>query len=115
LGLNIISTGSANTVGSLTTQQYSAPSFGSVPSSPVAATLSDALNLFFFRSDLNLGATIEALQVKGLLQILSEPNILAENGAQASFLAGGEFPFPSVSSGAGGAPTVSIQFREYGI
>jgi pilus assembly protein CpaC len=116
LGLNIISTGAANTVGSVTTGQYSPPGFaGTPPTGPIAATLSDALNLFFFRSDLNLGATIQALQVKGLLQVLSEPNILAENGVAASFLAGGEFPFPSVSAGTGGTPTVSIQFREYGI
>jgi len=60
--------------------------------------------LFFFRPDLNLGATIAALQVKGLLQILAEPNVLAQNGKQASFLAGGEFPFPSVSSGTGALP-----------
>jgi pilus assembly protein CpaC len=114
LGLNIFSTGA--TVGGVTTGQYSPPGFsGSPPTSPVAATLSDALNLFFFRSDLNLGATIQALEVKGLLQVLSEPNILAENGVPASFLAGGEFPFPSVSAGTGGTPTVSIQFREYGI
>jgi pilus assembly protein CpaC len=78
-------------------------------------SVADALNLFFLRPDLNLGATIQALEVKGLLQILAEPNVLAENGKQASFLAGGEFPFPSVSSGTGGTPTVSIQFREFGV
>jgi pilus assembly protein CpaC len=83
--------------------------------SPVAATLADALNLFFFRPDLNLGATIQALEVKGLLQVLAEPNMLAENGKQASFLAGGEFPFPSVSASTGGAPMVTIQFREFGV
>jgi pilus assembly protein CpaC len=54
--------------------------------------------------------------VKGLLQILAEPNMLAENGKSASFLAGGEFPFPSVTpGGAGGSPTVSISFREFGV
>ena len=116
LGLNIVSTGATNTIGTVGTQQFSPPGFSNIPpSSPIQATLADALNLFFFRSDLNLGATIEALQVKGLLQILAEPNVLAENGRQASFLAGGEFPFPSVSSGTGGTPTVSIMFREYGI
>jgi pilus assembly protein CpaC len=116
LGLNIVSTGAAKTVGSLTTQQFSHPGFASIQSNtPVVATLADALNLFFFRSDLNLGATIEALQVKGLLQILAEPNMLAEDGKQASFLAGGEFPFPSVSSSTGGTPVVSIQFREFGV
>ena len=41
--------------------------------------------------------------------------MLAENGKQASFLAGGEFPFPSVTSSTGGTPIVSIQFREFGV
>jgi pilus assembly protein CpaC len=118
LGMNILSTGTAKTVGSITTGQYSAPAAPAVTGSggPVASTIADALNLFFFRSDLNLGATIEALQVKGLLQILAEPNVLAQNGKQGSFLAGGEFPFPSVSGGGtGGTPVVSIQFREFGV
>jgi pilus assembly protein CpaC len=115
LGLNIVSTGAANTIGSLSTQQFSPPGVPSLATSPVVASLSDALNLFFFRSDLNLGATIQALEVKGLLQILAEPNVLAENGKQASFLAGGEFPFPSVTSSTGGVPVVSIQFREFGV
>ena len=115
LGLNIISTGATNTIGSATTEQFSPPGLGFPPNSPVTVTVADALNLFFFRRDLNLGATIEALQVKGLLQILAEPNVLAENGKEASFLAGGEFPFPSASAGSGGAPVVSIQFREFGV
>lgn len=115
LGLNIVSTGAANTIGSASTQQFSPPGVPSLNTAPVTASLADALNLFFFRKDLNLGATIEALQVKGLLQILAEPNVLAEDGKQASFLAGGEFPFPSVTSSSGGAPIVSIQFREFGV
>jgi len=116
LGLNIVSTGAGNNIGTIGTQQFSPPAFSSVPpASPIAATLSDALNLFLFRSDLNLGATIQALQVKGFLQVLAEPNVLAENGKQASFLAGGEFPFPSVSAASGGTPIVSIQFREFGV
>lgn len=116
LGMNIVSTGATNTVGSISTQQFSPPGFSTLQSgTPAVATLADALNLFFFRSDLNLGATIQALETKGLLQVLSEPNVLAENGKQASFLAGGEFPFPSVSAGTGGTPIVSILFREFGV
>ena len=115
LGLNILSTGATNTIGSTGTGEFPGPTVSSIQSGvPVAATLADALNLFFFRSDLNLAATIEALEVKGLLQVLSEPNLVTENGKPASFLAGGEFPFPSVSAG-GGVPVVSIQFREYGV
>ena len=116
LGVNLFSTGAGHTVGGVTTQEYSPPGFPPLQGgTPVAATLSDALNLLFFRSDINLGASIQALEVKGLLQVLAEPNMLAENGKKASFLAGGEFPFPSVSSAAGGTPVVSIQFREFGI
>ena len=115
LGLNIVSTGATNTIGSATTQQFAAPQVSTPASGPATVTVADALNFFFLRPDLNLGATIEALEVKGLLQILAEPNMLAENGKQASFLAGGEFPFPSVSSGGGGTPVVSIMFREFGV
>jgi pilus assembly protein CpaC len=115
LGLNLLTTGAGNTIGSIGTEQFSPPTLTTAPNTPVSVSVADALNLFFLRRDINLGATIKALEVKGLLQILAEPNMLAENGKQASFLAGGEFPFPSVSSGTGGTPTVSIQFREFGV
>lgn len=118
LGLNIFSTGATNTVGSVSTQQFSPPSFNSItrPQTSVTATLSNALNLFFFRPDLNLGATIQALEVQGVLQTLAEPNVLAQNGQQASFLAGGEFPYPVVQgAGVGGTNAITIQFREFGV
>src|SRR5205814_3094750 len=79
-----------------------------------AFALSDLLNIFLYRKDLNLGATIKALETQGLLQILAEPNVLAENGKQGSFLAGGEFPYP-VAQGGIGSTTVTIQFREFGV
>jgi pilus assembly protein CpaC len=79
-------------------------------------TLSDLLNIFVFRPDINLGATIRALQQKNLLQILAEPNLLTETGKEANFLAGGEFPFPVIQGGAAGTiPTVSVQFKEFGV
>ena len=55
---------------------------------------SDFLNLFFFNRKEGLGATIKALEQKGLFQSLAEPNLIAYNGQEASFLAGGEFPVP---------------------
>src|SRR5262249_37807764 len=76
--------------------------------------LSDALNIFAFRPDLNLAATIKALQTQNVLQILAEPNLVTTNGREASFLAGGEFPVP-VLQGGGNAGAVTIQFREFGI
>ena len=78
-------------------------------------TLSDALHILLLRKDLNLAAAIKALQAKSLLEILAEPNVLAINGKQASFVAGGEFPFPTLQGGGGGLGAVTIAFREFGI
>ena len=117
LGLNFFSTGATNTIGTVTTGQFSPPTVTQPsPGSSAAATISDELNLFFFRPDLNLGATIKALESQGLAQVLAEPNVLAENGKQASFLAGGEYPYPMVQGAAGGGTAaVTIQFKEYGV
>lgn len=117
LGLNIVSTGAGNTIGGISTQQFSGPQIGAAtaPNAPPSLTLSDALNIFLFRSDLNLMAAIQALQQNSLLEILAEPNVLAMNGKPASFLAGGEFPFPSFQPSATGIGTVTVTFREYGI
>ncbi|HEY8670139.1 MAG TPA: type II and III secretion system protein family protein [Terriglobales bacterium] len=81
---------------------------------PPVVTVSDFLNLFVARTDINFGAVIKALQAKNLLQILAEPNLIAVNGKEASFLAGGEFPFPIVQPGQG-FTAVTIQFREFGV
>ena len=63
---------------------------------------------------IHFGAVIEALQSKNLLQILAEPNLIAVNGKKASFLAGGQFPFPIVQPGAG-FTAVTISFKEFGV
>lgn len=117
LGVNLFSTGALNTIGAVSTQQFSPPTLSSVKGgadSTNTFNLGDMLNIFIFRPDLNLGMTIKALQQKALLQILAEPNLLASGGKEASFLAGGEFPVPIVT-GSTGTPVVSIQFKEFGI
>jgi pilus assembly protein CpaC len=123
LGINFFSNGAANTIGSATTQQFSPPIPSNITNTQNGVqgstfsgfTLSEALNVFLFRPDLNLGATIEALASKNLLQILAEPNVLTLNERPASFLAGGEFPFPTLQGGGAGLGAVTIQFREFGI
>jgi pilus assembly protein CpaC len=112
-GINLLSTGATNTVGQTTTGQFG-PASPSIQGNGVQFTLSDALNIFLFRRDLNLGTVIKALEARNLLQMLAEPNVLASNGKTASFVAGGEFPFPVVQGGAA-AGSVTIQFREYGV
>jgi pilus assembly protein CpaC len=121
LGSNFFSTGAANTIGTTTTGQFGGFSSSSISQTtgqnpPFSAnqTISNVLNLFLFRPDLHFGAVIEALQTKNLLQILSEPNLIAVNGKKASFLAGGQFPFPIVQPGAG-FTAVTISFKEFGV
>jgi len=87
----------------------------STTTTPPITTISNFLNLFITRTDINLGAVIEALHQRNLLQILAEPNLIAVNGKEASFLAGGEFPFPVAQQNASGIATVTIQFREFGV
>jgi pilus assembly protein CpaC len=79
-----------------------------------SVTLSDAVNIFLFRKDINLAATIRALESKRQLQILAEPTVPAINGKPASFTAGGQFPFPIIQPG-GGTAAVTIAWREYGV
>ncbi len=76
--------------------------------------LNNLLNIFLFRPDANLGVTIRALEQNNLLEILAEPNVLAIDGSEASFLAGGEFPFPVVQGG-GDFSAVTIVFKEFGV
>jgi len=142
IGFNLFSE-NTKLVGATSTGQYGPPTLATIPTSSTTSTsstsststttstsssssglnpvtpdfsLSSLLNIFLFRPDINLGMTIQALEQQSLLQMLAEPNLLTETGKEASFLAGGEFPFPVVQGGAAGSvPTVTIQFREYGV
>jgi pilus assembly protein CpaC len=109
LGVSFAS-GAFNQATAIGTGQYAAPQVNSSGT----VTFSDALNVLLFRKDINLAAAIKALESKRLLETLAEPNVLAINGKPASFVAGGEFPFPMVQGGAG-VGAVSIAFREFGI
>jgi pilus assembly protein CpaC len=93
------------------TQQFSAPD---IDTDRGGVVLSDFLNLFFFNHQEGFGAVIKALQSKGFFQSLAEPNLIAYNGQEASFLAGGEIPIPIVQ-GAGANSAVSVQYKEFGI
>jgi pilus assembly protein CpaC len=128
-GFNLISTGTLNTPGAISTQQFGAPTGGGggggqaslsgsigakLEGTSTSFTVTDILNVFLFRPDINLGATIKALQQNNVLQILAEPNLMALSGKPARFLAGGEFPFPVVQGGTN-FTAVTIQFRPFGV
>jgi pilus assembly protein CpaC len=94
-----------------TTQQQPAPEFDTKNGGLV---FSDFLNLFLFDTKHQLGTVIKALQSKGLFQSLAEPNLVAESGKEASFLAGGEIPIP-IAQGTGSSTAISVQYKEFGV
>jgi len=97
--------------GRTTTQQFSGPVLEDEDTGP-RTVFNDFLNLFFFDKREGLGAVLKALESKGYFQSLAEPNLIAYNGQEASFLAGGEFPIPIVQ---GTTNAVTIEFKEFGV
>ena len=128
LGINLFSTGLGNTVGGVTTGQFAPPfitsSGGSVTQTTTSTIVTPPTNTATFSTEgnflalfpgLNAGAEIIALESKGVVEVLAEPNIVAVNGREASFLAGGEYPYPVAQGSSGGTTAISISFKEYGI
>ncbi len=114
LGMNIVSLGAGNTVGGISTGQFTPPNV-TIPTTGATATFSNELNILALPvGNLPFGVDIEALETTGVVQVLAQPNLLAANGKQASFLAGGEYPFP-VAQGSSTGTTISIMFKEYGV
>jgi pilus assembly protein CpaC len=82
---------------------------------PQSGTFADGIvDLGLFNANASIEVLIRALSSKGMLKSLAEPNLIALPGREASFLAGGEFPYPAVQGG-GGNNAVSIVFKEFGI
>jgi len=116
-GINLLYIGDDYSAGT-STGRPTAPT-GNLPvggdiASDVSQTFSDALNIFLIDRQNGIGAFIQALKSNGLFRSLAEPNLLAVHGEEASFLAGGEFPYPVVQGGSN-VGAVTIQWREYGI
>ena len=84
-------------------------------SNGVLNMLQTGVNLFLFNNAIGTQAYIRALQTNGALRALAEPNLIAMDGQQASFLAGGEYPVPMLQNSGGDRATVTIVFKEYGV
>jgi pilus assembly protein CpaC len=120
LGINLFNPGgNTSFLASTTTGQY--PSAATLTPSLTSGignlVTTNPLNFMLYSAKLNLGTTIQDLQSKQVLQILAEPTITTISGEKASFLSGGQFPFPVVQPGGGAGSTsvVTIQFREFGV
>jgi pilus assembly protein CpaC len=73
------------------------------------------LNLTGASGHTSLDAQLQALEVRGVVRTLARPNLVALSGEKASFLAGGEFPYPVPQGSGGGFNQVTLEFRKYGI
>ena len=58
---------------------------------------------------------LDLLKQQNLGRVLAEPNLVTTSGQEASFLAGGEFPIPVPQSGVGGAATITIEYKKFGV
>ena len=113
LGVNFFGgpTGANGWQGRTSTQQSPAPVYDNEKKTWL---IPDFLNLFAWNSAEQIGATVKALKGKGLFESLAEPNLITQDGKEASFLAGGEFPYPVVQGG-GANSSVTIVFKEFGV
>jgi pilus assembly protein CpaC len=125
-GINLLNPGgNSSFLASTTTSQFSSgatlatsgTTSGTATGAAATLTTSSALNFLLYSSKLNLGVTVQDLETKNIAQILAEPEITTVSGRKASFLSGGEFPFPVIQPGGGSGSTssVTIQFKPYGV
>ena len=114
MGINLFNLGLGNAIGAVTAGGVPAPVVsgagggggggggGGFTGSGGTASLQNEENIVAFFPGLNVGAVLEDMETKGISQSLAQPNMVAMNGKEASFLAGGEFPYPVVSGTSGG-------------
>jgi pilus assembly protein CpaC len=107
-------TTTSSTVGGVTTTV-------STPNPPTLSlgAIVDSFGIFsrvFHIAGLDIDATFNALERKGLVTTLAEPTLVALSGETASFLAGGEFPIPVAQAGNdGGGTSISVEFKPFGV
>ena len=96
-------TGTTNTSGGVTSSLG-----GTIPSSNQNA---GAVLFGFNAGSTQVGILLEALEEKGVVRFLAEPNLVALSGQEAKFLAGGEYPVPVAQTG----DTIAVEFKPFGV
>ncbi|MDH4201687.1 MAG: type II and III secretion system protein family protein [Phycisphaerae bacterium] len=95
-----------------------ADSYTIAPDSIMDYEVGSSVTAFGVVTRADLAFFLEALAENQYLRLLANPTLVALNGEEAGFLAGGEFPVPVVQSsgtGGGGGSAISIEYREYGV
>ena len=99
-----------NTPGRLTLVQ-TAGTLAGAASGPFGVALANVIN----RDGASIDVLVTALETKGLIRRLAEPNLMALSGDTARFLAGGEFPVPIAATSANGIVTPTIEYKPFGV
>lgn len=106
-----ISTETVNGVTTVTTDGEVAPYLSVTPIEEMFGVLRKSFTL----GDLDITATINALENRGLAKTLAQPTLIALSGEKASFLAGGEFPIPVNQQGVGESAAITVEFKPFGV
>ncbi len=77
---------------------------------PSTKTSGGNIGLGFSVGALEFGVLLEALETKGMVRTLAEPNLTALSGQEAKFLAGGEYPIPVADK-----DSISIEYKPFGV
>jgi pilus assembly protein CpaC len=91
------------------------PLFQAASSAANATLIGQAFSVLGGSSNGNFLGYLNLLQANNVLRILAEPTLVAMNGHKASFLAGGQIPIPVPQSSGGTSPTITIQYKNYGV
>ncbi|MGO4916217.1 type II and III secretion system protein family protein [Pseudogemmobacter sp. W21_MBD1_M6] len=83
----------------------------STGAAPASNSNNGAMLFGFNAGSLQFGVLLEALEAKGVVRTLAEPNLTALSGQEAKFLAGGEYPVPMSSDGT----SISVTYKPFGI
>lgn len=117
LGFNFGGSDGTSVVGS----NFGANSIGVTPGTPnLLATpsgiLSDTAGIFGTGAfgPIAFAYFVDALEQNSLLRTLAEPDLVTTSGQKATFMAGGQFPYP-VPQNSGGGTSITIQFQPYGV
>jgi pilus assembly protein CpaC len=78
---------------------------------PISTTANGAMTIGFSAGSLQFAVLMEALESKGMVRTLAEPNLTALSGQEAKFLAGGEYPIPVSGSNS----SVTIEYKPFGV
>ena len=94
---------------------FTTPSAGGTLLTTTAGPFATVLANLMSNGHGSLDALVTALEQKGLVRRLAEPNLIALSGDTARFLAGGEYPIPVPSTTSSGAPTVTVEYKKFGV